>query len=349
MIFTWPIVLWALAVVPLLIAGYLVIVSRKRKAAEKYAAWAPAGHAVRKRGGVMEHVPAVLSLFAVIALIGAMARPNAVLTLPSQRDTVILAIDVSGSMKATDLEPTRLEAARKAAREFISRQTRTTQIGIVAFANSAIVIQRPTENREDLMQAVDRLQIQDGTSVGGAIVTALQTLFPKEDIEIVDPKRAAENKEASPLDQPKLDQPKQPPKAPVEAGSELSAAIVLLTDGQANAPPDPVAAAKLAADHGVRIFTVGVGTPQGQVVKENGISMRVQLEEETLKKIADITHGRYFMASSATDLRDIYRDLNARLVTEKKEIEISAFFVAAAAISALLGAALSLLLFHRIV
>ena len=342
MIFTWPIVLWALAVVPLLIAGYLVLIARKRKAAERYAAWAPAGHAVKKRGGAMEHVPAVLLLVSVIALIGAMARPNAVLTLPSQRDTVILAIDVSGSMRATDLEPTRLDAARVAARDFITRQTRTTQIGIVAFANSAVVIQRPTENREDLMKAVDRLQIQDGTSVGGAIVTALQTLFPKETIEVVDPDRAKENEVPG-------DPPKAPPKAPVEAGSERSAAIVLLTDGQSNAPPDPAAAAKLAADHGVRIFTVGVGTPQGEVVKENGISMRVQLEEETLKKISDMTHGRYFMASSATDLREIYRDLNARLVTEKKEIEISAFFVAAAAISALLGAALSLLLFHRIV
>jgi Ca-activated chloride channel family protein len=342
-IFLWPMVLWSLAVVPLLIAGYLALIGRKRRVAAQYAAWMPPGTQAAARGHIRDHIPAVLLLVSIIALIGAMARPNAVLTLPSRRDTVILAIDVSGSMKATDLQPTRLAAAQEAANDFIKRQPKTTQIGIVAFAGTALVVQRPTTNREDLLEAVKRLQTQDGTTVGGAIVVALQTLFPKEEIELIDPLEKAERAK----DKPKA-AAKEPEKPPAAPGSETSAAIVLLTDGQATAAPDPIAAAHLAAEHGVRVFTVGVGTVKGEVVKEHGISMRVQLDEENLKKIADITRARYFQAGTATDLRQIYRDLNARLVTETRETEVSAFFVAVAAVAALLGAALSLLWFHRI-
>ncbi len=341
MIFVWPMVLWALAVVPLLIAGYLFLVNRKRRTAARYAAWMPNRDDAPRANRIAEHVPAVLLLLSIVALIGAMARPNAVLTLPSRRDVVILAIDVSGSMKATDMAPTRLAAAQAAAKDFINRQPKDTQIGIVAFANTALVVQRPTLSREDLLEAVGRLQPQDGTTVGGAIIVSLQTLFPKEEIELLDPRDKKERDQV-------MGPPKDPPKAPVAPGSEQSAAIVLLTDGQATAAPDPLEAAKLAAEHGVRVFTVGLGTTKGEVVKEHGISMRVQLDEDTLKKIADITRARYFLASTETDLRQIYRDLNARLVTETKEIEVSAFFVAFAAVSALLGAALSLLWFHRI-
>jgi Ca-activated chloride channel family protein len=336
-------VLWALAVVPLLAFGYLRLLAHKRRAAERYAAWMPPGRQTA-RAGVRDHLPAALLLLAIIALIGAMARPNAVLTLPSRRDTVILAIDISGSMKATDIQPTRLAAAQAAAKDFIARQPKTTQIGIVAFAGTALVVQRPTTNREDLLEAVDRLQIQEGTTVGGAILVSLQTLFPKEEIELVGPLEKAERAK----DRPQADVQGPPPKLTATPGSETAAAIVLLTDGQATAAPDPLAAARLAADHGVRVFTVGVGTAKGEVVKERGISMRVQLDEDSLKKIADITRARYFLAGSAADLKQIYRDLNARLVTETREIEISAFFVAFAAVSALLGAALSLLWFHRI-
>ena len=217
MIFVWPMVLWALAVVPLLIAGYLVLIYRKRCAAERYAAWMPAGTTAR-RTRVAEHLPAVLMLLSIIALIGAMARPNAVLTLPSLHDTVILAIDVSGSMKATDIAPTRLAAAQAAAKDFINRQPKTTQIGIVAFANTALVVQRPTTSREDLLEAVERLQPQEGTTVGGAIVVSLQTLFPKEEIELLDPREKKERDQA-------MGPPKDPPKTPAAPGSEQSSAI----------------------------------------------------------------------------------------------------------------------------
>ena len=256
----------------------VILLARKRRAAAQYAAWqAPPRASVSRWRRAMEHVPAVLMLIAVIALIGAMARPNAVLSLPSRHDTVVLAIDVSGSMNATDMQPTRLAGGAKAARDVHHAAATVDRNRPGRFAPiPLLVVQRPTANREDLLQALGRLQVQDGTSVGGAILTSLQSLFPKEDIDLPHPN--------GPQDQIVERPPASPPKPPSTPGSETSAAIVLLTDGQANAPPDPVAAAKLAADHGVRIFTVGVGTIKGEVVKGNGISMRVQLDEESLKE-----------------------------------------------------------------
>lgn len=340
MIFEWPDMLWALLIVPVLVGLYIGIARRKKRAVSLYAAWLSPTAAPRLK----RHLPPALFLAAIVGLIAASARPVAVLPLPTMHGTVILAVDISNSMQADDLEPTRLAAAQKAAREFIEAQPSTTQIGIVAFAETALPVQRPTENREDLLKAVDRLKPQEGTAVGGAILAGLQTLFPKEVFEI---KSADEQKtEAAPLDVG----PKPAPTTTTERdpGSETSAAMILLTDGQTTGGPNPVEAAKLAAQRGVRVFTVGIGTEPGAVVKLKGMSMRVQLDEKTLKDIADITRARYFLAGNAQDLRDIYRDLNTRLKTETRETEISSLFVAVAAALALLASALSMTWFNRI-
>ncbi|MSO99000.1 MAG: VWA domain-containing protein [Rhodospirillaceae bacterium] len=344
MIFEWPWMLWALLIVPALATVYHVLQKRKRQAALQYARWA-AGE-VLAASRFKRNLPPILYLLALTLLIGAMARPVAVLTLPSFRDVVILAIDVSNSMLADDLEPNRLAAAQKAAREFIEEQPSTTQIGIVAFAETALTIQRPTLNREDLLKAVDRLKPQEGTAVGGAILTGLQTLFPKETFELQRKQdNAQDNELGRPL--PEKAQP-TPEKQPVEPGPETSAAIILLTDGQATGGPDPLKAAQLAADRGVRVFTVGIGTEPGAVVKFKGVSMRTKLDEETLKKIADVTLARYFLANNAEDLREVYRELNMRLVSVTRETEVSAIFVAVAAAAAFLAAAMSVTWFNRI-
>ncbi|MDX2145489.1 MAG: VWA domain-containing protein [Rhodospirillaceae bacterium] len=347
MIFEWPILLWALLLVPLLALAYVLMERRRRALALTAARWstsAPAAAIPRVR----RIMPPILYLLALTLLIAAMARPVAVISLPSLRDVIILAIDVSNSMLADDVTPTRLEAAQKAARDFIEEQPATTQIGVVAFAETALAVQRPTTNREDLIKAIDRLKAQEGTAVGGAILVSLQALFPKEVFEVKSPEE--KEAEAKKLDDPwtsEDDKPKPPPKK-VPPGSEKSAAIVLLSDGAATSGPDPVEAAQLAADRGVRVFTVGLGTEEGAVVKLDGISMRVQIDEEVLKKIADVTLARFFMAANAEDLRAVYRDVSSRLVAETREMEISAAFVAAAATLALVAAALSVLWFNRI-
>jgi len=340
-IFEWPVVLWALLLVPVLALGSIAMQRRRHRVALGAARWSTNPHA-----GVIPRarriLPPVLYLAAITLLIAAMARPVAVISLPALRDVIILAIDVSNSMLADDVAPTRLAVAQQAAREFIEEQPYTTQIGVVAFAQTALAVQRPTTDREDLLKAIDRLEPQAGTAVGGAILVSLQALFPKEFFEVKSPEQKARDGD-SPLNSEELSE-----LSPRPPGSEKSAAIVLLSDGAATSGPNPVEAAQLAADRGVRVYTVGLGTEEGAVVKLDGISMRVQMEEEVLKEIADVTLARFFMADNAEDLRAIYRDVGARLVTETRETEVSAVFVAVAALLALAAAALSVLWSNRV-
>jgi Ca-activated chloride channel family protein len=344
-IFEWPSLLWALLLVPVLALAWIAMERRRRTVALTAARWRTSAHAAaipRAR----RILPPVLYFGALTLLIAAMARPVAVISLPTLREVIILVIDVSNSMLADDVAPTRLAAAQKAAREFIEEQPATTRIGVVAFAGTALAVQRPTTNREDLLEAVDRLEAQEGTAVGEAILVSLQALFPKEIFEVRPPEekeRAAEEDDTG-----SSPQPAPAPSARVPPGSEKSAAIVLLSDGAATSGPNPVEAAQLAADRGVRVFTVGLGTTAGAVVKLDGISMRVQLDEEVLKKIADVTLARYFMADNDEDLRAIYRDVSTRLVAETREMEVSAAFVAVAALLALQAAGLSVLWFNQI-
>lgn len=340
MIFEWPSVLWLMVAVPLLVIAYRVVLKRRASAASAYATWNVGAQQPRSR--LKQTLPPALFLFAIVALVAAMARPVAVIAVPSLRDSVILAIDVSNSMLAEDLAPTRLSAAQNAARAFIERQPMTTQIGIVAFAETALLIQRPTHSREDLLKAVDRLKPQKGTAVGGAILVSLQALFPKEVFEI-EPTPAADEPKAA---QPNKDAPAPKPK--MAPGSEGSSAIILLSDGQATSGPDPLAAARLAAERGVRVFTIGIGTDAGAVVKLDGVSVRVKIDLESLKKIADLTLARTFLAADSKDLTEVYKNLNTRLITEVKETEITAAFIALAALAAMLGAGLSITWFNRV-
>lgn len=350
MTFAWPDMLWLLLVLPVLVAVYVYLMRRKQRMAVRYASLAMVKDAMGASHH-RRHVPPALFLLAIAAMIMAMARPAAVVTLPSQHETVVLAIDVSGSMRATDVEPTRLAAAQAAARTFVEEQPRGTRIAVVAFAATALVVQHPTQNREDILGAIERLQLQRGTAIGSGIIVSLATLFPNAGItlESVEGKGASKRAAAKPYmtDDPGVQAQKEPPK-PVPPGSYASAAIILLTDGQRTTGPDPAAAAKLAADRGVRVFTVGIGTPEGEIMGFEGWRMRVRLDEETLKGVAATTHGQYFHAGTAADLKKVYRSLNSRFVLEKKETEITAFFSALAALLALASAGLSLLWFNRI-
>jgi Ca-activated chloride channel family protein len=347
--FVWPQVLWLLAIVPLLVALYVYLMRRKKKLAVRYASLAMVKEALGATQLMRRHVPPVLFLLAIVSMIVAIARPAAVVTLPSQHGTVVLAIDVSGSMRATDVEPNRLAAAQAAARTFIDEQPRSTRIAVVAFAATALVVQHPTPNREDVRAAIDRLQLQRGTAIGSGIVVSLATIFPNAGITLEsvsgDPaKRAALR--AQSIDTPQ--KAGKEPFQPVPPGSHGSAAIILLTDGQRTTGPDPIEAARLAADRGVRIFTVGIGTPDGEIMGFEGWRMRVRLDEPTLKTVSSTTRGEYFYAGNAAELKKVYRSLNSRFVLEKKETEVTALFSALAAILAVASALLSLLWFNRI-
>lgn len=346
MSFLWPEMLWLLAALPLLAALYLLLLRRKKKLALRYASLALVKDALAAGGRWRRHVPPLLMLVALALLLVAIARPTATVTLPSQQETVILAIDVSGSMRAKDVEPSRLVAAQNAARAFIADQPRHTRIGIVTFAGTASLVQAPTLNREDLLAAIDRFQLQRATATGSGIIVSLATLFPDGGFDVTEAIYGREFQRGAPLDaEPKKDKPEFKPVPP---GSNESMAIILLSDGQRTTGPDPIDAAKRAAERGVRIYTVGIGTVEGEVIGFEGWSFRARLDEETLKAIASITRAEYFYAGNAAELTKIYKALNAKLVLQTKETEITALFSAAAAALAAFAGLLSMFWFNRI-
>jgi Ca-activated chloride channel family protein len=339
--FLWPRMLWLLAIVPALAALYLWLIARRRMAVLRYANLAMVGDAAGGWKGVRRHLPPMLILLGLTAMILAVARPQAVMILPAHQEAVILAMDVSGSMRATDIKPNRLAAAQEAAKTFVAEQPQHVRVGIVAIAGAAALVQSPTHNREDIVQAIDRFQLQRGSAIGSGLIISLATLLPDAgiDVEQIVYGRTSRWWAAPPPEKPK----------PVPPGSHGSAAIVLLSDGQSNVGPDPMEAAKMAAERGVRIYTVGIGTTEGTTLGFDGWSMRVRLDEDVLKKIATTTRGEYFQARSAGDLKTIYRHLNARLTLEKKRsTEITSMVVALGTVLATLGAMLSLFWFNRI-
>ena len=351
MTFLWPEFLWLLLLLPLLIVLYVWLLRRKKKTVLRYASLSIVREAMGKGQGFRRHVPPILFLLSLAAMLLASSRPMAVVTLPSDQQTIILAMDVSGSMRATDVKPNRLVASQDAAKAFLAELPRNVRVGIVAFAGTAAVVQPATLSREDLVLAIDKFQLQRGTAIGNGIVVSLSELFPDAGIDVASMQNGRDRPRGMAIEQ--LQDGKSPkdakkPFVPVAPGSYTSAAIILLTDGQRTTGVDSMEAAKVAADRGVRIYTVGVGTVDGETIGFEGWSMRVKLDEETLKGIARNTQAEYFYAGTATDLKKVYESLSSRLAVVKKETEVSGLLALLAAALAVLSAALSLAWFNRI-
>ena len=347
--FLWPQFLWLMLALPLLVALYVWLLRRKKKMALRYASLSIVREAMGTGLSFRRHIPPLLFLLAMAAMLLAASRPFAVITLPSQQETIILAMDVSGSMRATDVLPNRLVASQNAAKAFLAELPRSVRVGIVAFAGTASVVQRPTLSREDLVTAIDKFQLQRGTAIGNGIVVSMTELFPNAGIDIASMQTGRDRQRGTSLDQlDKDEKDAKKPFTPVAPGSYTSAAIILLTDGQRTTGVDSLEAAQLAADRGVRIYTVGIGTVDGETIGFEGWSMRVRLDEETLKAIATKTQAEYFYDGTAADLKKVYETLSSRLTVEKKETEISGLLALGAALLALMSASLSLLWFNRI-
>lgn len=341
--FVWPEFLWLLAIAPLAVAFYLW--RRRRKAALRFPSLGIV-HAAKPGKAWRRHVAPAVFLLALVAGILAGARPSAVITLPSQQRTIILAIDVSLSMRATDVQPSRIVAAQEAARAFVKQLPSDVRIGIVSFAGTASIVQTPTNNTEDLVQAIDRLQLDRQTAIGSGVVVSLAALFP-EDAELnlesmVLGKRSGRSAEREMA--AKKAEPKGEKKAftPVDPGSNTSKAIILLTDGRRTTGPLPSDTARMAAERGIKVYTVGFGTAQGASVGIEGYSIYMAFDEETLKTIADITRAEYFHASTAEGLKKVYEDLSSRLVLQREYTEIAMLFAALAAVLFVVAAAFSL-------
>ncbi|MDP3823563.1 MAG: VWA domain-containing protein [Burkholderiales bacterium] len=341
MSFLWPEMLWLMIVVPLLVLLYVWLLRRRKKTAIRFANLTLVKEAMGKSAAWRRHLPPALLLMALSALLFAVSRPTAIISLPSQQETIILAIDVSGSMRATDVLPDRFTAAKDAAKAFLTDLPRTVRIGVVQFAGTAAVVQAPTLSRDDVAAAIDRFQLQRGTATGSGIVLSLATIFPEAGIDLSQI-TGQRNMPPGPNDKAPVE------FTPVQPGSYGSAAIIMLTDGQRTTGPDPMEAAKMAADRGVRVYTVGVGTKDGETIGFEGWSMRVRLDEDTLKNVANLTRAEYYYAGTAADLKKVYQALSTRLVVEKKETEVSALFAALGALLVMLAAGLSVWWFGRV-
>jgi Ca-activated chloride channel family protein len=343
--FLWPAMLWLLALVPVLVIVYLRLLARQRRRTERYASLNLAGLVPGKAHWLLRHGPPVLLLLGLAALIVAIARPQAVITLPVHADAIILAMDISGSMRATDIKPNRLAAAQKAAKAFIAEQPAQVRIGVVSIAATVALAQSPTDKREDIVAAIDRFQLQPGSALGSGIVIALNTLLPDSGIDV---DKVVFGKSSNwPYDSAK--QARIENFKPVPPGSNESVAIVLLSDGANNFGPDLVEAGKLAAERGVRVYTVGVGTTSGETLTVEGWSMRVKLDEEALKKLALTTRGEYYQAANASELTKIYKNLGSRIAMGKgRQTEMTAMLVALGAALATLAVLFSMLRFNRV-
>jgi Ca-activated chloride channel family protein len=346
--FLWSDLLWLLLGLPLLIGAYVYALRRRKKYALHYASLLIVRDALGQGQWLRRHLPAILIVLAIASALFGVARPVAVVTLPNEHQTIVLAMDVSRSMRAADIAPTRLGAAQNAVKEFVRDLPPNVRVGIVTFAGTAAVVQTPTHNREDLIAAVDRFQLQRQTAIGSGLLMALALLLPEAGIDLEEDlfdSNFSRRAGAAPLGD--ANKPVQKEFKPVAPSSYTAGAIVLLSDGRRTTGPDPLKAAKMAADRGVRVHTIGFGTTAGGPVDFEGMSIFMRFDEETLKAIAGITEGVYSHAGSAADLHRVYKDLTAKLVLERRETELTAFFGAAAALFALLAAILSLLWFHR--
>jgi Ca-activated chloride channel homolog len=343
--FLWPQMLWWLLLVPVLVGGYVLWLRRRKKNAVRYSSLDLVKAAMGPGERVRRHLPPAILLVSLAAMIVALARPTALVTLPSQQQTIILAIDVSLSMGATDVDPNRMTAAQIAAKSFVEERPPNARIGIVAFGGNAALVQPPTDDKEKLLEAIDRFELQRGTATGSALYVALATLFPDAGIDLESltfpggfyggAGRARRLEPAKPKAEPK-------PFKPVAPGSNTNSVIILMSDGRRTTGPDPLDAAKIAADRGVRVFTVGFGTAAGGLIGFEGWSVYVRLDEETLKAVADVTRAEYFYAGTSADLRKVYRNLNSKLVLERKNVEITSLITMGAALLVVLALGLSL-------
>lgn len=330
MTFQWPWGLLALLLVP---AGLWLNHRLEARRATRAAALGMLGHAGAttpglRRAALLDRVAEVLVVAAFVVFALGLARPTATLSLPRIEGTLVLTFDVSASMLADDVKPTRMDAAKTAAKAIVDAQPPGVIIGVSAFSDGGLSIQTPTSERARVIAAVDRLVPSRGTSLAQGITAALASI---ELAESDTPSSYYSNRSAPPTNAP----------APVPPGSHDEAAIVLISDGENNERPDPIVAARAAADRGIRIVTVGVGTTAGTILDLDGFRVQTALDEPMLQQVADLTAGAYQPASEL-DVPAIYRQLATHLVARETDVELTALLAALGLVVLLAGVGLTL-------
>jgi Ca-activated chloride channel family protein len=327
MSFIWPLMLLTLLLLPLLIWLYFRLLRKKQRAV---AALGPMGvlqDSAQRTAGKRRHIPPLLFLIALAFLLFGLARPQMIVKLPRIEGTVILAFDVSNSMAADDLQPSRIAAAKEAARAFVQNQPRSIKIGVVAFSNGGLIVQQPTHDPLPVLATIDRLSPQGATSLGHGIFTSLNAIAGEaialEDFSLEEGAQALQIDEYS------------------------SAVVLLLTDGENTGSPQPLDIAQVAAEAGVRVYPVGIGSPEGSVIEIDGFNILTQLDENALQEIASVTNGRYYYAADEDSLQEVYENIDLQLTVSGEKMEITSILAGIALPFLLAAGALSLLWFGR--
>jgi len=350
----WPGFLLFLILIPAIIFIYLWMMKRRKRFIIRYSSLVLVRQAHPRWSILRRYLPLSLFLLGIASLVIALTRPVDIVTIPTNQTTIILAIDVSGSMRSTDIQPTRLAAAEAAAFNFIQHQKSTTQIGLVAFSGFGELIQPPTTDQEALQAALESLTTGRRTAIGSGILASIDAISQIDKFvapSVSDPTSGAE-------------------PTPVPKGDYSPDIIVLLTDGVSNTGIAPLDAAQEAVDRGIRVYTIGFGTPNGEIQDPygNGNSssngggfgggfggggfggngfggggFRTGIDEATLKQIASMTGGTYHAASSANDLENVFQNLPTYLIMKHEVQEISVFFAALGALLALAAVILSMI------
>ena len=348
----WPGFLYLFLLIPLTALIYILILRRRRRFAVRYSSLSLMREAAAKQSWLRRHLPFILFLLALTSLVFALMRPVATVMVPSNKATVIMAIDVSRSMCSTDIPPNRLVVAKEAARGFIQNNSAGRQVGIVAFAGFAELIQPPTTDTRLLENAIDSLVPARRTAIGSAILRSIDAI-------------AEVDHRVAPSE---LSQGTDPASPAVPEGEYVPHIIVLLTDGASNAGPLPMTAAQQAVDRGVRVYTIGFGTTNNSSPMDcgdddpfgfgggfgstfggggsgfgggGGGGFRREIDEETLRQVAGMTGGEYYIATSAGELQDVFQNLPTYVIATRETTEISVFFTAIAVFVAILAMVLS--------
>jgi Ca-activated chloride channel homolog len=325
--FVWPWLLLSLVAIPVLVAGYRRLV--RRRAARRTQLAALGLVAAGPSDGRRRHLVPTLFLGTLVLLCVALARPEATVAEPRRQGTVVLAFDVSSSMAAKDVSPSRIEAAKSAARAFVNKQPPTIRLAVVAFGQSGVISRQPTDDHAAVLAAIDRLAPQGGTALGRGIQTALSAIAGKT---------------------VRLDAPSASSEAQGQnIGYFGSAAVILLSDGENTDGPDPLQAAEFASTAGVRIYPVGLGSPTGTVLQIDGFQIATSLDEPLLRQIASRTDGTYFPAADAQTLTNVYSSIDLQWTVERKRTEVTSMFAALAGVLLLIGAGLSLARSGRVI
>jgi Ca-activated chloride channel homolog len=320
MSFATPFILWGLLLIPLALVGYWLVQRRRIKYAARFTNLDLLANVVDASPGRRRHVPAALALAALAALVVAMARPQAVVAVPRDDATVLLTMDSSASMTATDVAPTRLDAAKSASSSFLDELPDRFRVGLVSFSNTVSVLEEPTDDRDSVRSALDAIEGDVGTALGDAIVESV-ALAPT-------------------------------PEEQQSWGGKSLFAILLLSDGANSIGREPLDVLDQAKEAGVPIYTIAFGTPDGtiEITNDAGFTQTyaVPPDPETLRTVAEETGGRFFEAPTEADLQAVYREIDSQVSYEDQERELTAAFAGAGAVFLLLGAGLSALWFGRI-